>query len=224
MLMYLLLLFSLGQMQAEKCLSGPYHLNQSSPMGSSFVECLNYKKDACCTGKLTQTIKNHPEKLYNFTWHHCNMISKNCLRYLKNEECFYQCDPTLIKYQRSRKRPDAVRSVPICSNYCSKWFDACKDDSTCVENWETGFVKVGEQYACPNTSKCRTFKKVYKNSAGLCNKMWGVSFYYNDANTSCYTMDSSVKIPGAASKIPLLLSTFLAMLTTLVLLFDMPLD
>ncbi len=76
---------------AEKCLSGPYHKNSSSAGDQNFVECLSYKKDACCTSALTQTVKNHPEKLYNFTWHHCNTISsvRFLLHYLHSENVLH---------------------------------------------------------------------------------------------------------------------------------------
>ena len=70
------LLLFFGYSQAEKCLSGPYHRNESAPGGPDFMECLSYKDDACCTAGLTKTIKYDPEKLYNFTWHHCRAISK----------------------------------------------------------------------------------------------------------------------------------------------------
>eukprot|EP00794_Sanderia_malayensis_P000313 gene313-943_t len=171
----------------EKCLSGTYHKNFSSPGSKDFVECLSYKNNACCTAELTETIKYHPETLYNFTWSHCNAISPKCLRYLKNEECFFQCEPSLIRYQRPGV-PYAAQNVPICSSYCDKWFDACKDESTCVVNWESDFVVVNNHYACPQNSKCRTFKQVYMNASGLCNRMWGVSFSYYSGSNKCYTM------------------------------------
>ena len=84
---------------------------------------------------------------------------QECQRFMINEECFYQCEPSLIKYQRVG-RPDAVKGVPICPDYCDRWFEACKHEQTCVQDWETGFVKVGEHYACPNTSKCNSFMNV----------------------------------------------------------------
>lgn len=89
----------------------------------------------------------------------CFPSSKRCQKYMMKEECFYQCEPTLIRYQRVGRK-DAVTKVPICFDYCDSWFEACKNEKTCVENWETGFVKVGHHYACPNNSKCTTFKKV----------------------------------------------------------------
>lgn len=200
---------------AEKCLAGTFHKNVSSPGGSDFVECLKYKNNACCTGSLTKTIRDQPEMLYNFTWHHCKAISKPCLQYLKNEECFFQCEPTLIRYVRPSQSA-SVQNVPICSNYCDKWYEACKDDSTCVTNWESGFVIVGKHYACPNTSKCNTFKEVYKNGAGICNKMWGPSFSYHNASASCYTMGPAHTKSAANAMQPMTFLSGIAMIAVVV--------
>jgi len=187
--------------QVEKCLTGPFHLNYSAPGGPNFVECLTYKDDTCCTDDLTKTLKHRPETLYNFTWHHCQTVSKPCLHYLVNEECFYQCEPKLIRYQRINASY-AVENVPICADYCNSWFDACKDDQTCVENWESGFVKDGHHYLCPNASSCSTFASVYKNGAGLCNKMWGKSFTYHSSTANCYTMGPKHTSKGASDVHP----------------------
>ena len=40
-----------------------------------------------------------------------------------------------------------LKNVPVCQLYCDNWFDACKDDYTCVGDWLNGFV--GANYACP---------------------------------------------------------------------------
>ena len=84
---------------------------------------------------------------------------QNCARYIMDEECFYQCEPTLIKYQRPNMK-DAAHGVPICASYCDAWFEACKDDQTCVVDWLTGFNYTNNIHKCPDGSKCRTFKEV----------------------------------------------------------------
>ena len=32
-----------------------------------------------------------------------------------------------------------IKDVPVCAEYCDAWFQACKDDLTCVENWLEDF-------------------------------------------------------------------------------------
>ena len=34
----------------------------------------------------------------------------------------------------------AIQNVPVCADYCNSWFEACKNDSTCVEHWLEDFV------------------------------------------------------------------------------------
>lgn len=50
--------------------------------------------------------------------------------------------------------------VPICANYCDEWFDACKSDFTCVQDWFGGFNITNSIYSCPTNSSCRTFQEV----------------------------------------------------------------
>ena len=43
----------------------------------------------------------------------------------------------LAHFQRPDK-PNDIRDVPICKTYCDEWFEACKNDMTCVEDWIDG--------------------------------------------------------------------------------------
>ncbi|KAK3728624.1 hypothetical protein QZH41_011692, partial [Actinostola sp. cb2023] len=108
-----------------------------------------------------------------------------CEKYLKNEECFFQCEPNLIKWHLTG---GYVKGVPICSKYCDDWFDACQHDMTCVEDWLNDFNFSASVYSCPKNSKCQTFAQFYKNAEGLCNKMWGPSFKY-EKSSNCMLMD-----------------------------------
>ena len=78
---------------------------------------------------------------------------------MKNEECFWSCEPNLIKWH---VEGGAVQSVPICASYCDKWFDACKNDMTCAQDWLSGFNTSSSAYTCPKASTCRTFSEVLK--------------------------------------------------------------
>ena len=55
-----------------------------------------------------------------------------------------------------------MNRVPICSGYCNDWFDACKDDMTCVQNWLSGFNYSTNVNTCPAQSTCRKFSEVMK--------------------------------------------------------------
>lgn len=53
-----------------------------------------------------------------------------------------------------------MNRVPICSKYCDDWFEACKDDMTCAQDWLNGFNFTSNVYSCPTSSTCRTFSEV----------------------------------------------------------------
>lgn len=175
--------------EVTKCIDGPFHKSYSSPEDSGYVECLPWKENTCCTANFTRVLKtSQAKKLYNFDWHHCGHtknLSKACERYIKEEECFYSCEPSLIKFLSVEGN---VESVPVCAEYCNSWFDACKDDLTCAKDWATGFNYTGGGYYCKTDSTCQTFEQVYKNGEGLCNAMWGKWFKYETNSKNCMKM------------------------------------
>lgn len=78
--------------------------------------------------------------------------------------------------------------VPLCSGFCDNWFDACKNELTCLSNWIFGWeyhpdTGVNE---CPSDSECLTFEERYNNSQGLCNILWGNSFNYTNNDQCLY--------------------------------------
>ena len=97
----------------------------------------------------------------------CFPSRKACERFIKDEECFWQCEPNLIKWHT---KGGALEGVPICSKYCDEWFDACKDDMTCAQDWLNGFNFTSNVYSCPTSSSCRTFSEV--TLIKLTNRMW----------------------------------------------------
>ena len=82
-----------------------------------------------------------------------------------------------------------IRNVPVCASHCDAWFEACKDDLTCVENWLHDFAKDDDgNNTCPVNSTCVTFQEMYGNGKGLCNRMWGDAFYYSTNMDNCTVM------------------------------------
>ena len=80
-----------------------------------------------------------------------------CEKFLIEEECFWSCEPRLIKWQLVNA---TIKDVPICGDYCDDWYEACKDDETCTHDWFAGFNYTNGMYTCPRNSKCQTFKEV----------------------------------------------------------------
>ena len=175
---------------AEQCISGPFHMNTSSPATKEYAECKAWSDNTCCTANFTEQLnKTRVRDLYGFHWGHCKNISKKCEKFLVEEECFYQCEPRLFLWHVAK---GTIKGVPICGDYCDAWYDACKDDETCVENWLTGFDFSNNIYTCPRDAKCQTFKQVYGSGKELCNKMWGTSFRYVDPKCPCSKMNAPI--------------------------------
>ena len=80
-----------------------------------------------------------------------------------------------------------IMNVPVCADYCDAWFEACKDDLTCVENLFDVFMFDDINF-CPQNSTCRTFREVYRDGRGLCNKIWGHEYVYSTDSDNCTVM------------------------------------
>lgn len=106
---------------------------------------------------------------------------------LQDEECFYQCEPMLGYFQIATT--GFIRGVPVCADYCDAWFEACKNDTTCVEDWLADFhFEEDRTNRCPVNSTCITFQQMYGDGRGLCNRMWGEAFVYETNQSNCTVM------------------------------------
>ena len=80
-----------------------------------------------------------------------------------------------------------IANVPVCAEYCDAWFEACRNDMTCVEDWLNDYNYEYGNNTCPNGSMCVTFEEMYRNGEGLCNRMWGDAFFY-ETSDNCTVM------------------------------------
>lgn len=90
--------------------------------------------------------------------------------------------------------------MPVCSDFCDEWFEACKSDQICVENVlaDYNFTVHGENY-CPTNKNCTSYELMYGNGKNLCEKMWAGSYNYTKANadySNCLMMDGSKPTPA----------------------------
>lgn len=112
---------------------------------------------------------------YNFNFNHCGeQLSKKCQKYFHRDHCFYECEPYIGPWVVNVKRSFASErfyQVPLCASDCDEWYDACKDDLTCVQNWGKDFKWKGGTNECPQESKCLKFSVIYKNSRTFCEKV-----------------------------------------------------
>eukprot|EP01083_Nonionella_stella_P255488 876854_1 len=180
---------------ASECLSGGKHKEKPSPEDSTYAACLNYKDSSCCTADFTQqlaasTVTYIQDGDEIFNWTHCGGMSESCEQYFIEIECMYRCDPNMIYF--AGEYPSSLNRVPICSQYCDHWYEACKADLTCVENWIFEFIRDKDNNnVCPSESVCDTFENTYGNGQQLCNVLWGNTFNYTAENDLCLTPNAN---------------------------------
>ena len=75
-------------------------------------------------------------------------------------------------------QPAYIIKVPVCASYCNNWFEACKDDMTCYDNWFDSLFQALKEgpHDCSEGGECRTFMEIFGDGEGLCNRLWGDAF------------------------------------------------
>ena len=90
-----------------------------------------------------------------------------------------------------------IQNVPVCADYCDAWFEACRNDLTCVDNWLEDFdFAIDGVNTCPANSQCVTFEQMYGDARGLCNRMWGEAFFYSTDVDNCAVMVFNNTMPN----------------------------
>ncbi|XP_066271707.1 uncharacterized protein [Branchiostoma lanceolatum] len=163
------------------CLPGGKHKDAPSPETGLGV-CKDYSDSSCCSADITRQLSVTPiVEVDGFRWDNCGTLSKRCQDYMVHVECFYRCSPNLATW--AAPYPSAVRGVPVCSQFCDDWMEACREDLTCADNWITGWkIEEGGINKCRKEERCRTFAEVFRNGRGLCESLWGQSFTYESTS------------------------------------------
>ena len=103
-------------------------------------------------------------------------------------------------------RNERFFGVPLCATDCESWFNDCRADYTCVDNWAMNFDWVamdgsagvrGEGTRCPNNassckvnvcprgSSCTTFQQMYGDAKTFCERVWDGSWKVLDDSKPC---------------------------------------
>ena len=98
----------------------------------------------------------------------------------------------MFKDSSKAMRKERYYKIPLCQKDCDSWFNACKDDYTCRDNWNKGFKwldttvdnRVTKQNFCPDHVSCETFRKTFKEAKNFCEQVWDDSFEVADSNDS----------------------------------------
>ena len=75
-------------------------------------------------------------------------------------ECFYRCSPNTAHWQGPF--PSSLNYLPICSDYCDEWYQACAADMACAANWLTdwNYTDSGNNH-CKAEATCSRFDQVH---------------------------------------------------------------
>ncbi|GFR72375.1 folate receptor gamma-like [Elysia marginata] len=168
------------------CMLGMHHKSSPSPeKGLTSKICSPWAARSCCTEETALDIHTDPTWL-NFDWNHCGSLSPSCREYFIMDSCFYSCSPNVGPWlvEDVRKiRKERFKDVPLCKPECDNWYDACKDDLTCINK-------------CPQGSTCKKFSEIYENSSSLfCEKVFG-SFKVVDDVDNCFHLWFDAKYPN----------------------------
>lgn len=68
---------------------------------------------------------------------------------------YYRCSPNIAHFEVPY--PSAFNNLPLCSDYCDSWYEACKEEMTCAVNWIFDWVYVDGLNYCINET-CYSFR------------------------------------------------------------------
>ncbi|CAK9297508.1 unnamed protein product [Gordionus sp. m RMFG-2023] len=173
------------------CLSGKNHKNipSSEPSTEGLVgECKRWSSRNCCLKNTTKLI-NEKVPWYGFNVNHCNQtknISEKCHRHFIRDACFFECSPNIgpwIKKIEGKKfASEKFFDVPLCAEDCENWWEDCKEEYTCSDNWYQGFNWINGTNYCSSANglvnNCQRIADIFKNSQGFCENIWNYSFKY----------------------------------------------
>ncbi|KAF4085701.1 hypothetical protein AMELA_G00098030 [Ameiurus melas] len=187
----MLLSFPISSFSLEKlnmCMDAKHHKTEPGPEGELYQQCAPWRENACCTAKTSAEAHEDNSYLYNFNWNHCGVMSKKCKKHFIQDTCFYECSPHLgpwIQPADDTWRKARILDVPLCLEDCNSWYNDCKYDVTCKENWHKGWNWTSGTNRCPAGAQCQKWTDVFPTAQSMCEKIWSNSYKH-----TTYTKDS----------------------------------
>lgn len=175
----------------DRCMLGVSHKDKPSKEAYLYEQCQPWKDRACCDSDTTERLHRNPT-WYNFDWNHCKQkMSDECKLWMRQDLCFYECSPNVGPWLVEHKitiRDERFMGVPLCKSECDKWFDACKNDFTCKDDWSKGWNWTMGSNQCPEGTVCETIQTKFKTADNFCENIWGGSFEVVDDSESCMAL------------------------------------
>ena len=184
----------------NKCLSSVNHKQVPGPEGAALkaLHCKPWQNRSCCTWNTTDNIdQNGTLSLYGILLDQCPMkkkMSDKCKKHFERDTCFYECSPNVgpwIEKDTTRKtRKERFRNVPLCGSDCDEWFNDCREDFTCNNNWAKNWnwKNKGTSEMCPQNLTCKTFEEYFGNSKTFCEKLFDNSYKYEKDEKICMNL------------------------------------
>ncbi|KAK6172522.1 hypothetical protein SNE40_016158 [Patella caerulea] len=160
------------------CLDGRHHKSKPGPESNLFNFCKPWKDRSCCTNQTSEDLHNTDAWL-NFDWNHCQQLSPKCREHFMQDLCFYECSPNVGPWLvpvKMKIRNEKFIHVPLCETDCTNWWNDCKDEMTCLQNWGKDFNWTTGQNTCPVGKPCKKFSEIYSNSSNFCETIWNFSW------------------------------------------------
>ncbi|XP_029457898.1 folate receptor alpha-like isoform X2 [Rhinatrema bivittatum] len=161
------------------CMDAKHHKSEPGYEDKLHGQCTPWKNNSCCTANTSAEAHESVSYLYGFDWNHCGAMSKACKKHFIQDTCFYECSPNLgpwIQEVDSSWRKQRILDVPLCQEDCENWWQDCKDDLTCKENWHKGWNWTSGQNRCPLGAQCQKFTVFFPRPSDLCEKIWSNSY------------------------------------------------
>ncbi|KAF0289787.1 Folate receptor alpha [Amphibalanus amphitrite] len=170
------------------CLDGKHHKSRPGPEDKLHRFCSPWRERACCTANISRAL--HTSSLHGFTYDHCpgRTMSAECRWYFQRDHCFYECSPNIgpwVTKVDMKIRNERFVDVPLCATHCTMWFEACKRDFTCTDNWTRNFRWKNGTNHCPAGAPCFTFEQVYQTADNFCEKVWDHSWKFTADTEPC---------------------------------------
>ena len=190
-LISLAVITSASALSAAQCLPGHKHKEKPTPGETRFAACESYESRPCCEASFTQQLASSPVRaIGNFSWTPCGSdLTPTCEKFMVEIECFYRCAPD-ITFWKNPDFPSAVHRLPVCARYCDEWFDACRSDLTCGEDWLRDFDTTTTPSSCKPGRSCKNMTEMYTDGKTMCETLWGTSFMYKKSKEAndCFNL------------------------------------
>ncbi|KAK7496522.1 hypothetical protein BaRGS_00012174 [Batillaria attramentaria] len=180
------------------CIDGRNHKSKPGPEASLFGHCLPWKHRSCCTEDVAKGLALDRSWL-NFDWHHCGELSPSCAQHFVKDLCFYECSPNLgpwIVPDKRKIRNERMVGVPLCQSACSSWWQDCKHDLTCLDNWAEDFDWSTGINTCPAGKPCKKFENIFGSAQRFCEGLWNNSFKVVSDEEDCFRLWFSADDPN----------------------------